>query len=151
MTSIIANAQISVNENFEDGSYLYELPPDWDATSQNWGFIYYMASVYGGLACEGSYAINGFLDEFMDEVWLETPTYTGANEENITVGFTLQIADSYDEPLDYDWGSVNFQYSTDGGTTWQSLFIIDEDDVTTSCNSFFYTILRSIFDASSLI
>lgn len=151
MTSIIANAQISVNENFEDGSYLYELPPDWDATSEDWGFIYYMASVYGGLACEGSYAINGNLYEFMDEVWLETPTYTGANEENITVGFTLQIADYYDEPLDYDWGSVNFQYSTDGGTTWQSLYIIDEDDVTTTCNSFYYTILSSNFDATSQI
>ena len=144
-----ANAQISVTEDFENEDYLYDLLPGWDATIEEWDDYYavYLDDYY---SCEGYSSLYGNLYSSQDELWVETPTYSGANEDNITVGFTLQITDYWDETFpDYDWGTALFQYSTDGGTTWEELATIGQNDIIPDCNSFDFTISSDEFDSDS--
>lgn len=130
-----ANAQISASENFE------EVPgftrPDGWANSEGVELPWVMG---GNFVCEGTNALYCNLKDESQEVWIETPAYTGSNGDDVTVEFKLKIVDSKNAPLDYNWGTAAFKYSTDKGTNWKDLATITPDDLSEDCNTFNYSI-----------
>jgi hypothetical protein len=138
LLSFSAFAQVEIVENF-DNAPDFGLPTDWTGTVSA-GFGSFVATP--GFACGGSGKTAAVALEEFDlpaTGTLTTPNYSGiTNDTDLTVSFSLNVYEQgpvflfpvyYGAPI-AGWGSVNFEYSTDGGANWVTAITIDDSNYT---------------------
>jgi Secretion system C-terminal sorting domain len=121
----IANAQISVIENFNASS---SLPAGWSNLTGT-GSITTSFVCTGGTGTARSIRKNQYASA---QNWiLGTPTGT-SNGQNLTIAFDYKLINfsgtNVATPNTPNWGTIKVQVSTDGGTTWT----IDAGEINTS-------------------
>ncbi|MGM0635261.1 MAG: gliding motility-associated C-terminal domain-containing protein [Bacteroidota bacterium] len=132
MLPFIGFSQIGVTESFDGG-----VPAGWI----NDGAIMFGS---GTQACDAN-SLRANVYSFNDGTTLTTENYEAqSNGTDLDVSFEYKLVDwsAATNPTAPGWGEFSVEYSTDGGTTWELLETIDDDNHVTSsdCATLNYTI-----------
>ncbi|MFV0571163.1 MAG: T9SS type A sorting domain-containing protein [Xanthomarina gelatinilytica] len=112
LLSVTAFSQVEILEDFE-GTSNGSVPSGWTADG--------LPATNGG-GCNGSVGAAGFVAA-SDTGSITSPNYSAiTNTTDLTVSFDYNVYErvnfwTYNAPP-AGWGSIEFQYSTDGGTNW---------------------------------
>ncbi|SFN50453.1 Por secretion system C-terminal sorting domain-containing protein [Bizionia echini] len=123
LLGVTAFSQIEIVENFDGG-----IPAGWTNSG--------LSSGTTG-ACGGSgQAVSANLFDAQTGT-ITTPNYIGiSNGTAITINFSYNVFSvAFGFPPSFNappagWGSIDLDYSTNGGTNWQSLISVDDTDFT---------------------
>lgn len=130
--SVFATAQVGLIESFNTG-----LPAGW--TVNGAGFFASNAQ-----ACDGQ-SIRANVWTANGGTTITSPNFIGAsNATDLSFEFEYKLVDwsAATNPTATGWGTMNVEYSTDGGVTWINIDTIDDDNHVTSatCATKSYTI-----------
>ncbi|WMI69187.1 T9SS type A sorting domain-containing protein [Mangrovimonas sp. YM274] len=131
LCSLITYSQIEIITDFETGT-------NW--TSDAYGWNVFNENVGYNAGCD-----NNSLQVLTEanQSWSTTSPTSVSNGTDVTVTFDYKVT-NYDSPFApvANWGSLVFEYTSDGGTTWTILETIDDSNYTytEACTNFSTTI-----------
>lgn len=143
MTFSNLHSQVLETQNFEDGSMVTDFPgwfsplPPFILTTSN--------------ACEGSQAIKAENNATTLSSFVRYLSPNPTTGEAITVSFDYKITGANGTtPVSGNFGTIDLQYTADGGTTWTTYETLDQTDVQASgCANHSFTIPAANLPAGS--
>lgn len=134
LLSIYSFGQVNTNESFEN-QVLWEAPQGWTSSGEEfWGMIFSDVIVSDEDSCTGSNSIYTNLYDSNTSAYIISPTYSTTSDA-MMVSYSVKLIDYDTElPVDYNFGTINLQYSVDDGTTWNSLGVLNESNYNSSAS-----------------
>lgn len=153
LMSSFSFGQVNVNESFESQE-LWEVPQGWTSSGEEfWGMIFSDVFVSDEDSCTGSNSIYTNLYSSQTSAYIISPTYSTTSDAML-VSYSIKLIDYDTElPVDYNFGTINLQYSVDDGTTWSSLGVLNGSNYnsSTSCVMQSFSIPQNILSSGGSI